>query len=230
MLKEKIFVVTGASDGIGKQIGMRLVKEHATVVFLGRDEARLKQSAGSSPFFVCDLRDNQITRDVAEHILKEFPIIDGLVNSAGIWHKTGNLETFSDQIILDVLRTNLEGMVMLTKHLLPALLKSDSGSIINVSSRSGYSAQEGQSVYSASKYGVRGFTEVLRLDLMNTNVRVAGIYQGGTNTNMFRKAGQHIPDEKYDEFIPPEEIADVVTYMLGLPKRIWLPEVRIESK
>jgi len=102
--------------------------------------------------------------------------------------------------------------------------------IINFSSRSGYSAQAGQSVYTASKYGVRGFTEVLYQDLKDTNIRVAGIYQGGTNTQMFSKAGDTIPKDILQSFIPSEELAEVIVFMMKRNNHIWIPEVRVESK
>ncbi len=91
-------------------------------------------------------------------------------------------------------------------------------------SKSGVLAQAGQSVYTASKYGVRGFTDVLKEDLKSSNIKVAGIYQSGTKTNMFAKVDE---DVNTDSLTRPEDLADVVAFMLQQPKNIWLHDVRV---
>ena len=108
---------------------------------------------------------------------------------------------------------------------MPELKNRKESAIINVSSKSGVVPQAGQSVYTASKYGVRGFTEVLKADLKGTNVRVAGIYQSGTNTKMFEKTGEDFPIQKFTD---PADLAAVIVYMLSMPERIWLHDVRVE--
>jgi 3-oxoacyl-[acyl-carrier protein] reductase len=234
----KTIVLTGASDGIGKQIALRLAKEDARLILIARNQEGLQQTAtevanltkSSVSIYPCDLRKNDEIHSTVDKIAKDHKSIDCLINDAGIWQKMDQLDNIPEKDIIDVIQTNMTGLILLTQQLLPAIRQSDAGSIINVISRSGYAAQEGQSVYTASKYGVKGFTEVLRQDLKNSNVRVAGIFQGGTNTNMFKKAGESIPDAVYASFIPPEGIADVIAYMLNLPKNVWLPEVKIETK
>ena len=156
--------------------------------------------------------------------------LDGIVNNAGIWQKKAQLDEVPEDEVFDVINTNLTGMILLTRKALPLIRKSSNGFIINISSRSGYSAQQGQTIYSASKYGVRGFTEVLREDLADTGIRVAGIYQGGTNTQMFNKAGEDFPSDKLATFIPPQELARVIAFLISLPKGIWLSEIRVEKK
>jgi len=231
-------VITGASEGIGRQIALKLAQEPNELILIARNKEKLKTVAeeiekiGKAIALVepTDLSQPEEIAALAANLGKEFGMIDGLINDAGIWQKTGQLDTIPSSVIHDVLQTNLIGLINVTKELLPLLRKSSQASIINIVSRSGYMAQEGQSVYTASKFGVKGFTEVLRQDLKSTSIRVAAIYQGGTNTDMFRKAGESIPEEKYASFIPPEGIADVVSYMLHLPPNVWLPEVKIETK
>jgi len=113
----------------------------------------------------------------------------------------------------------------MTRLILPLLRKERESAIVNVSSRAGFTAEKGISVYVATKYGVRGFTDVLKADLKGTNVRVAGIYQGGTDTDMFKKAGD-VFDQKH--FIKPGDLAEVVVFILSRPKQIWLHDVRVE--
>ncbi|MBP7700931.1 SDR family oxidoreductase [Candidatus Woesebacteria bacterium] len=236
-LKNKTIIVTGASDGIGREIAVRLAKDEANLILLSRDEKKLKlvqkeisKIGSKSSYFVCDLKNLNEIRETVEKISKNYKNIDGLINNAGIWQKKDNLENISDEIIIEVLQTNLTGLILLTKYIMPLLLLVDEAVLINISSRSGHFADNGQSVYAASKYGVRGFTEVLQKDLKETNVRVGGVYQGGTNTKLFEKAGENWPKEKYNKFIPTHELAEVVVFMASRPKNVWLSEVRIESK
>lgn len=236
-LKNKTIIVTGASDGIGKQIALRLAKENLKLILIARDKKKLdevaskiKESGSQVENHICDIKSAEEIKRTIKEISQGHQSIDGLINNAGIWQKLAQLDEISDQEIVDVLQTNLQGLILLTKHVLPLIQNAKKGVIINVSSRSGYSAQAGQSIYTASKYGVRGFTEVLREDLKDSHIRVAGIYQGGTNTNMFKKVGENIPEEKYAKFIPPQELAEVVTFVISRPNYVWLPEVRIESK
>jgi NADP-dependent 3-hydroxy acid dehydrogenase YdfG len=79
-------------------------------------------------------------------------------------------------------------------------------------------------VYTATKYWVRGFTDVLKKDLKDSNVRVAWVYQAGTNTNMFGNTGETMPLEKFTD---PADLADIIKYMLWLPKKVWMHEVRV---
>lgn len=236
-LAHKTIVVTGASDGIGREIALALAKRQVKVLLLARDAAKLTAVqneiiaiGGQAVQFVCDLSDRAQLKQVSSEISSQFSHLDGLINNAGVWQKTGQLDELSDELIDSVLQTNLTGLIMLTKQLLPHLRKAPEAIIINVSSRSGHSAQAGQSVYSASKYGVRGFTEVLRADMDASTIRVAGVYQGGTHTSMFHKAGETWPKEKLETFIPAAELAEVVVFMASRPKQVWLPEVRVESR
>lgn len=113
----------------------------------------------------------------------------------------------------------------LTRHILPSMRAQDEAVILNVASKSGVLAQAGQSVCSAMKYGVRGFTDVLKEDESESGVRVAGLYQSGTNTGMFAKAGEDVPNHIFTE---PDDLADVVVLMLSRPPKLWMHEVRVE--
>ncbi len=158
-------------------------------------------------------------------IIKNFKNISVLINVAGIWQKLNPLDKIDSSTIKDVIETNLTALIQCTRLVLPNLKQQKEAAIINVCSKSGVVAQEEQSVYTASKFGVQGFTEVLKVDLKNSNIRVAGIYQSGTNTKMFAKTGEDFP---VHTFTDPSDLADVVVFMLSRPKQIWLHDVRVE--
>lgn len=232
-IKGKIAIVTGASDGLGKQVALKLAKEKVLLALIARnkdklDEVKKESEKLGSPKAIgypCDIADTEQIKITIQKINVDFGKVDILLNIAGIWQELNLLEDIPESEIDSVIKTDLTGMIHITRLVLPILKQQEEAIIINDSSKSGVTAQPGQSVYSAAKWGVRGFTDVLKEDLKDTNVRVAGIYQGGTNTGMFSKAGEHFNQEK---FIKPEDLADVIIFMLSRPPQIWLHDVRVE--
>ncbi len=232
-LKNKVIVITGASDGIGKQITLRLAKENTKLALIARDKKRLKDvgdkakelGATDVKIYICNLRQTNDLEKTVKSIISDFGNIDILINNAGIWQKLGPTEEIKKETIDEIIEINLSSLIHTTNLFLPILKSKKEAAIINVISKSGLVAQEGQSVYTASKYGARGFTEVLKKDLKGSNVRVAGIYQSGTNTKMFEKTGEKFPTEK---FINPADLADVIAYILSRPEKIWLHEIHVD--
>ncbi|MDP2860951.1 MAG: SDR family oxidoreductase [bacterium] len=233
-LQNKTAIVTGASDGIGRQVALKLVEHGVNLALLGRNKARLNEVKSEIAkidnklkvkIYSCDIRKNGELKKTARQIFSDFKNTHVLVNVAGVWQKKLPIEDIPENIIDDVIQTNLTALIQITRLVMPNLKKQKEAAIINVSSKSGVTAQDGQSVYSASKWGVRGFTEVLKTDLKNSNVRVAGVYQSGTDTKMFEKTGEKVPSET---FTNPSDLADVIVYMLSRPDKIWLHEVRVD--
>lgn len=233
-LKNKIIVITGASDGIGKQITLRFAKENSKLALIARDKKKLEEvgkeakklGAADVKVYACDIRQTDKLESTIKSVISNFGTVDILINNAGILQKLMPVDEISREVIDDVIGTNLSALIHITRLLLPFLRARDQAAIINVTSKSGVMAQEGQSVYTASKYGIRGFTEVLKIDLKDTNVKVAGVYQGGTNTKMFEKTGDNFQTEKFTD---PSDLADVIAYMLTRPDKIWMYDVRVEK-
>lgn len=236
-ISDKTILITGASDGIGREIALRLAREGAKLILLGRDTSRLSQveaevkKAGSPETFTYsfDLSDRNSMTDHLEKIRQTHTDLSALINNAGIWQKVGDLDLLNHDEIEQIVNTNITSLIKVTNTLLPVLRKQNEAIILNISSRSGVVPMPGQSVYVATKFGIRGFTQSLREDLKETNIHVAGLYQGGTKTKMFEKAGERWDDAKYDKFIPAPELAEIVHFMLTRPAKVWLPEVRVEN-
>lgn len=226
-------LLQGVSDGIGKQIALRLVKEGVKLALIARDEKRLEEvsneakklGAKETKTYSCDVCQTKELEKTIKSIVSVFHGIDILINNAGIWQKLMPFDEVKEEVIDEVIQTNLTALIHTTRLALPSLKKSKEAAIINISSKSGKVAQKGQSIYTASKYGVRGFTEVLKQDLKDTNIRVAGMYQSGINTKMFKKTGEDFSTEKLTN---PADLADVIAYMLTRPKKIWLHDVNVE--
>jgi NAD(P)-dependent dehydrogenase (short-subunit alcohol dehydrogenase family) len=232
-LKNKRIIVTGGSDGIGRHICLKLAAVGTRLAILGRDADRLAAveaecvAAGASEAIgiACDIQNPDAISGAVEQVTAAFGGLDILINNAGIWHKTGPLDEIPPQLLQATVQTNLTGLMQITQAAIPALRANEEGIILNVVSKSGVVAQAGQSVYTATKYGVRGFTEVLKADEENTGVRVGGVYQSGTNTGMFSKAGEDVLNHIFTE---PDDLADVVVFVLSRPPKLWIHDIRIE--
>lgn len=224
-LKDKNILVTGASEGIGKAIALALAKEGANLILFGLNKNDLEAVAkecGVAKTYAFDITDDSSRDKVIDEILKSCNL-DVVINNAGIWHKVGDVTTLSESKIHEIISTNLTAHILLTRQVLPSMRNRETA-IINVVSKSGLVAQKGQTVYSASKYGMKGFTDVLREDTMDEPIRIGAVYQSGTNTKMFSKAGDNFP---VDKFTNPEDLAQVVVFMLSRPSKIWLNEVHV---
>jgi NAD(P)-dependent dehydrogenase (short-subunit alcohol dehydrogenase family) len=232
-LTGKRVIVTGGSDGIGRHICLKLADQGCAIAIVGRNQARLDavvaeceaRGAAEARAYAADLTDAAAIEQAAAAMLDDFGGMDILINNAGIWHKAGPLDSIDADMLVATVQTNLTALIQLTRHVLPALRQQEEAAILNVASKSGVVAQAGQSVYSATKYGVRGFTDVLKVDEAETGVRVAGLYQSGTNTGMFAKADEDVPNHIFTE---PDDLADVVVFMLSRPPKLWMHEVRVE--
>ncbi len=219
-------LITGASDGIGKSIALKLSSDGYELILCGRDEQKLnavsRECDNGAQILAFDLNDV----DARNKALAQVKNVDILINNAGVWHKRGNLESIDDEIITNVINTNLTSQILLTKTLLSSIKNRKDSAIINVISKSGVTAQAGQTVYAASKWGMKGFTDVLREDTSKNKVRIGAIYQSGTRINLFKKAGEKFPVSRFTE---PKDLADVVAYMLSRPKKLWINEIHIEK-
>lgn len=225
----KTILITGASDGIGKSIAHKFSEQKQNLVLLGRDQTKLKavqascENNGSKvETYAFDLTD-KAARDKAVSKILQSHEIDALINNAGIWHNSMQLAELPDDKIEEVITTNLTAQMLLTKGFIESMRKRETA-IINIISSAGLNAKAGRAAYAASKFGMRGFTEALRDETYGDPIRIGAVFQAGTNTQMFAKAGETMALEKYTN---PDDLADVIVFMLTRPPKIWLNEVRV---
>jgi short-subunit dehydrogenase len=229
-------VVTGAASGIGEALARALARRGMHLVLLDRDADRLAGVAtairGRHPALdvtthVVDLADGDATARVADAVLRAHPRIRLLVNNAGV-----ALGGRFDQVTLDeftwVIDINFSAVVRLTHVLLPALKAEPGAHLVNLSSIFGIIAPAGQAAYSASKFAVRGFTEVLRHELADDGVGVTCVHPGGIRTRIGESArvGSGVSREEFeagrDEFakfltMDPAKAADAI--VTGIERR-----------
>lgn len=203
-LKDKVVLVTGSSQGIGKETAIAFSKEGANIVItynVNKEKAKevfnecnkIKES-----FLVhLDVTDQESIKNCVESVIDKFGAINILINNAGVisWEKFSKQ---NETIIEDQININLFGLIKMTKAVLPFIQEQEEAVIINISSGAGKQAYGGLSVYCATKFGVRGFTQALAQELPK-NIRIYSVNPGMTATAM--KNHQGIPASKVAKII-----------------------------
>lgn len=191
LLQGKIAIITGASRGIGKSIAQSFIAQGATVAFTYRSseekatelEKELTAQGGTAKGFRSDASKMVDAESLVKEVLETFGTIDIVVNNAGITDDTLLMRMSEDQWDR-VVNVNLKSCFNLTKSVLRTMLKSRSGSIINISSVVGVQGNAGQANYAASKAGILGFTKSIALELGSRNIRCNAIAPGFIETEM----------------------------------------------
>lgn len=222
-------VLTGAASGIGEQLAHGLALRGSNLVLLDRDAERLdsvraaiaqEYTSIAVSTMVVDLADREATLDAAEAILGEHERVTLLVNNAG-----AALGGRFDQVTLDefewLMDVNFRAPVVLTHTLLPALTAAPGGHVVNVSSLFGLIAPAGQSAYCASKFALRGLSQVLWAELAESGTGVTTVHPGGIKTRVADSAhiGSGVPTElvrgqkqAFNKLLtyPPEKAAEQI--------------------
>lgn len=225
VLKDKVVLITGASQGIGKVIAMKLASEGAIIALndIKSQESVLQQvkeeivsKGGSAEFFTADVSKSDEVATMVTAITDKLSRVDVLVNNAGIC-RDKTFAKMSPEEWQSVIDINLTGVFNCTKAVLPSIVLNK-GSIINISSIVGQRGNFGQVNYSASKAGMIGFTKSLSKEVGRFGVRVNAIAPGFIETKM----AEVIPEDmkvavkrltSLGRFGKPEEVANVVLFL-----------------
>lgn len=211
-----IALVTGASRGIGKIIALQLARDGYDLALVGRDTAALEAVAAEVPEgtrTVCipaDLEQIGSASLIVEKTVEAFGGMDLLVNCAGLSHK-GSFTTVSPEEWDRIFAVNARAPFFICQAALPYLKESAKPIVINIASVVGFKGYENQSVYASSKHALTGFTKVFAKEVQPFGIRVHLISPGGVATEMVRKMR---PDIAPDELIQPEEIAEIVHFLV----------------
>lgn len=213
----KTAIITGASSGIGRSIALQLAKLAYSLVITGRDDeklSRLKDSIEENGTdcltIAADLGNAEAASQIVEKTMDRFGQIDVLVNNAGVAHAAPILET--DKEVWDHLfGINARAPFLLCRDSVPHLKRSKNPVIINIGSVVGFKGYSGQAAYAASKHALTGFTKVLAKEVQQDGIQVHLISPGGVNTPM---ATEMRPDINTDDLILPEEIAELVEFLV----------------
>lgn len=222
LLRQRIILVTGAGDGIGREAALTYARFGAQVILLGRTESKLlavqQEIAGTgglpAQFIVLDLltATTEDCQQVAGQIAQWVPHLDGVLHNAGLLGKIVPVADIKLQDWQDVMQVNVNATFMLTQALLPLLLKSASASLVFTSSSVGREGRSGWGTYAVSKFATEGLMQVLADEYKQTNLRVNCINPGGTRTSMRASA---FPDEDSQKLKTPADIMPLYLYLMG---------------
>lgn len=199
--KDKVVIVTGGTDGIGKALVEELIKAGAKVSTCGRNHDKLYRlqtefASAELQTMVADVSSENDCRRLIELTQKVYGGIDVLINNAGISMRAELKDTAVD-VIRKVMDINFFGAVYCTKYALPFLIERK-GTVVGVSSIAGYRGLPGRSGYSASKYALQGWMEAIRTELLESGVNVMWVCPGFTTSNI-RNAALNKEGEKQGE-------------------------------
>ena len=237
-LKGKTVFITGASSGIGKSIAEAFAAEGAKLILVARRMDRLealatelKQRHNTSLFIAeMDVRDKEAMPTVLHSLPKKFREIDILVNNAGL---ALGLDKVQDGDVDDwetMIDTNMKGLMYVSRAILPLMLGRNAGHIINISSMAGHVTYSKGVVYCATKAAVRAFSHGLKLDCLDTPLRVSDIGPGLVETefSLVRFKGDAERSKKvYTAIQPltPEDVAEAVIFVANRPAHANVAEI-----
>lgn len=227
-LENKVVIITGASSGIGKALTYELAKRKAKLVLAARRIDKLNELAASLVntdilTVEADVSDETDCKKIIDKTIERFGTIDVLINNAGISMRA-IFEELDLNVIRQVMDINFWGTVYCTKYALPFLLKSK-GSVVGVSSVAGFKGLPGRTGYSASKFAIGGFLEVLRIENLKKGLHVLLACPGFTTSNIRNTAlakdgsmqGESPRDE--DKMMSAEEVARHIANAIVKRKR-----------
>lgn len=221
---KKIIVISGGSKGLGKAIAQLLNNEYQ-VIILARQANELKKTAKQigCDFKVCDISNPKETSLAIKSIIKKFHRIDCLINCAAVW-VAGELKTNTEKEVSQAIDINIKGTLLLTRAIIPQMMKQKSGLVININSQDGLYAKAERSLYIASKWAMTGFTKSLQLELAPYGIGVTGIYPGRLEISMSTKGGK----SRVPKGVPLDNIAKTVQFILSFKDKTIFPEIGIK--
>jgi len=229
MSNKPVILVTGASSGIGAAVARLFANQDYRVSLAARRLDRLIALAGEidstgehSLVVQADLTRYEDIQKLVAKTMDQFGQVDVLVNNAGFGRIKWLEELDPVEDIQAQIQINLIATILVAREVLPHMIQRRSGHIINMGSMGGLVASPTYTIYSASKFGLRGFTEALRREVGVYDVHVSGIFPGAVNTEfkqhagINRKTGRTTPDSL---LLEPEQVARAVLSVVRRPRR-----------
>ena len=239
-LDGKVAIVTGASSGIGEATAVALSEQGAAVALGARRrdrmEALAKQIAdagGTAEVFEVDVTDEGGARGFLDGAKAKLGGVDILINNAGVM-LLGPVQGADTDQWRQMVDVNCLGLLYCTHAAIPLMQERGSGHIVNVASVAGRQASLGAAVYNLTKFGVVGFSEGLRLEVLHSNIRVTVIEPGFVETelhghnklDMVKDAIEKVR-EKIGEVLEAEDIAQAIAYAVAQPDRVNVNEILV---
>ncbi|NQV51639.1 MAG: SDR family oxidoreductase [Flavobacteriales bacterium] len=228
IFKDKVFIVTGGSSGIGKATAQQLVARGAKVSITGRDKEKLEKTAGEVGALAihADVSTEAGIERTMKETLDAFGSLHGLINNAGHgWVRKVGDYTWQD--FEDVYRTNVFGAAMMGQAAAQYFKDKQYGNIVNIASTAALKGYAGGGIYSTSKFALRGLTQCWQAELRPFNIRVIGVNPSEVTT-AFAQPGR-MEREEVSNKLRGEEIAHAIVSALEMDDRGFIPELTVHA-
>ena len=226
-LAGQVAVVTGAGRGMGAAIAKTLARLGATTIVCGRTRKTLEatataisQAGGQAEVIECDLISLSSVEALAARVETTFGRLDILVNNAAIGGFGGPLHQLAPDAWDQIVNTNLRGVYYALRCLVPLMLRTKSGHIINISSLAGKNPLPNGAAYAASKWGLNGLSYSIAEELRGHNIRVSVICPGSTNTELVPHTGKD-----FSKMLQPSDIAHAVAMLVTQAPQSFVSEI-----
>jgi len=210
-LKDRVCLITGGGRGIGKAIALAYAREGAALALCARTGGEIEQSVAEvrrlgadCHGWTCDVSLEDSVNDFIGAVNERFGRIDVLINNAGVMTRPAPLVELDVRKWDYTIAVNLRGPFLVTRAVLPIMMKQKNGSVINVSSLIGRGAYANFAAYAASKWGLEGLTSTLAAETRSSNIRVNSVEPGVVATKLTGYSGSK-----------PESVTDVFVYLAG---------------
>jgi uncharacterized protein len=231
----EISVISGGSSGLGLEIAEHLIKSGKNVLILGRNKnklglaaSRLKKAAKNNivDSFTCNVGNEADINKIGDYLKNRQFSVDYLFNNAGIGLFQAT-EDSTSTMIDSVFEANLKGMILLTTEVLRLTPENKELTIVNIMSTSALLGRSEETIYCAAKWGARGYTEALRVEMKGKKRNIIAVYPGGMKTNFW-----NIPDlnRNIDSFMNPEEVAIKIVNTLTDTDKLLVTDITINRK
>ena len=221
-------VITGAADGLGREIAKEFKNEH--LILIDYDKQKLSKVAKElkAEHYVCDLAVAQEIESICKNIESRMDV-DILINCAGAWldEKTEtDLKKYQNMILV-----NLFAPIAMIKSFLPKFIKKKKGLIININSQSGVERERATgAVYGATKAGLIAYRQNMKKELGKNGVRMTDICPGLIETGLFEKAGVNVPDDIFKQYaLSKSQVVDAIKYIIRQPVDILIPSLELKN-
>jgi short-subunit dehydrogenase len=212
----KTIIITGAGSGLGKELahlfsqkGFHLLLTGRTLGKLTAVKKEIEAAGGKADILQLDIRNADEVSKTMNEISLTYSL-GGLVNNAGVGH-FGPFVDMKEDLISEMLNTNVLGTLLMTKAVLPHFSQSKDGRIMNIISTAGLRGKVNEAAYVASKFAIRGFTESLQKEYENQSIKINAVYMGGMATP-FWDHSDHVKTPS--QFRSPKEVAEIIMEQL----------------
>ncbi len=231
---DRIVCITGATSGIGRATALLLARKGCRIIACGRRGerlARLKEELGSKVHTLeFDVRNRQDVEAALASIPEAFLPVDTLINNAGNAHGLDPIQEGDPEDWDAMIDINVKGLLYVTRALLPSLISSGRGHLLNIGSTAGKEVYPRGNVYCASKHAVDALNQAFRIDLNAEGIRVGAINPGLVETEFSKvrfKGDEERAETVYQGYEPllPEDIADIIWFALSRPAHVNIADL-----